>query len=484
VKGKLIWISGLAIIVLIGGGVFLIGGSASGLSSAQGQPTPVPTVTIRPASQVAQVSAAGNVDLAVQQPVVFQVQGTVASVPVNVSNNVKVGDTLASLDTTDLQQAVQQAQLSVDESQAQLDKVVAPALQADVTAAQADLASAQAAYQNLIAGQTQDQLTQLSANLVKAQIALQQAQGAYDQIAWRNDVGLTQEAANLQSATIDFESAKAAYDAAIAPPTAAQIASAKAAIVDAQDKLDQLLAGPNQADQRAAEITVQQSQLSLETAQASLAQAVLRAPISGTVLAVNVQAGQMVSPGTEAVTLGDLSTLELVVDVAEVDVSQVALGQPAQISIDALPTKTFDGVVERIDPASTSVSGVVNYLVTIRFTSSDLSQVRPGMTAVATIVNKQESQGWLVPQNALHQGANGSYVQVVQNGKQTQVNVTTGPTQGEWIVVYSPDLHAGDVVVGSVTAPLTQPGATPQPGGFNQFRNLSPGAGGGRGPGD
>jgi HlyD family secretion protein len=484
VKGKLIWILGLAIIVLIGAGFFLIGGSTSGLSGRADVPTPVPTVTIRPASEVAQVSAAGNVDLAVQQPVVFQVQGTVASVPVNVSDNVKVGDTLASLDTTDLQQAVQQAQLSVDESQAALDKVVAPPLQADVTAAQADLASAQAAYQDLLAGQTQDQLTQLSATLVKAQIALQQAQQAYDQVAWRNDVAASTEAANLQSATIDYQSAKAAYNQAIAPPTAAQIASAKAAIVDAQDKLDQLLAGPTQADQRAAEITVQQSQLSLEIAQASLAQAVLRAPISGTVLAVNVQVGQMVSPGTEAVTLGDMSTLELVVDVAEVDVPQISLGQPAQISIDALPTKTFDGVVERIDPTSTSVSGVVNYLVTIRLTSSDLSQVRPGMTAVATIVNQQENQGWLVPQNALHQGANGSYVLVVQNGKQTQANVTTGPTQGEWIVVYSPDLHAGDVVVGSVTAPLAQPGATPQSGGFNQFRNLSPGAGGGRGPGD
>jgi HlyD family secretion protein len=484
VKGKLIWILGLAIIVLIGAGFFLIGGSTSGLSGRADAPTPVPTVTIRPASEVAQVSAAGNVDLAVQQPVVFQVQGTVASVPVNVSDNVKVGDTLASLDTTDLQQAVQQAQLSVDESQAALDKVVAPPLQADVAAAQADLASAQAAYQDLLAGQTQDQLTQLSATLVKAQIALQQAQQAYDQVAWRNDVAASTEAANLQSATIDYQSAKAAYNQAIAPPTAAQIASAKAAIVDAQDKLDQLLAGPTQADQHAAEITVQQSQLSLEIAQASLAQAVLRAPISGTVLAVNVQVGQMVSPGTEAVTLGDMSTLELVVDVAEVDVSQVALGQPAQISIDALPTKTFDGVVERIDPTSTSVSGVVNYLVTIRFTSSDLSQVRPGMSAVATIVNQQENQGWLVPQNALNQGANGSYVLVVQNGKQTQVNVTTGPTQGEWIVVYSPDLHASDVVVGSVTAPLTQPGATPSSGGFNNLRNLSPGAGGGRRPGD
>jgi HlyD family secretion protein len=484
-KRGLIWFSGLIIIVLIGVGLFLSGDVALGptTSSAQ-QPTPVPTTTIRPATQVAQVSASGNVDLAIQQPVVFQVSGTVDSVPVQVGDNVKSGDTLASLDTAVLQEAVQQAQLTVEQDQAQLDDLVAPPLQADVQAAQADLASAQAAYKNLLAGETQDQITQLSATLIKAQIALQQAQEAYNQVAWRNDVGASTEAANLQSATIDYQSAKAAYDQAIAPPTAADIASAKAAIVDAQDKLDQLLTGPNQASQRADELTIQQAQLNLAAAQASLAQAVLRAPISGTVLAVDVQVGQMVSSGTEAVTLGDLSTLELVVDVAEVDVPRIAVGQPAQISIDALPGKTFKGAVERIDPSSTSVSGVVDYLTTIRFTSSDLSQIRPGMTAVASIVNTQESSGWLVPQNSVHKGTKGSYVLVVQNGKQTQVNVTTGPTDGEWIVVFSPELHAGDVVVGSVTTPATQPGATPGAGGFGGFRNLSPGAGGSGRPGD
>jgi HlyD family secretion protein len=487
-KRRLIWLSGLVIIALIGVGLFLTGGvTLSPMASSAQQPTPVPTVTIRPATQVAQVSASGNVDLAVQQPVVFQVSGTVDSVPVQVGDNVKAGDTLASLDTTTLQEAVQQAQLTVQQDQAQLDDLVAPPLQADVQAAQADLASAQAAYQNLLAGQTPDQITQLSAALVKAQIALQQAQEAYNQVAWRNDIGASTESANLQSATIDYQSAKAAYDQATAPPTAADIASAKAAIVDAQDKLDQLLAGPNQASQRADEITVQQAQLNLATAQANLAQAVLRAPISGTVLAVNVKVGQMVSSGTEAVTLGDLSTLELTVDVAEVDVLRIAVGQPAQISIDALPNTTFNGTVERIAPSSTSVSGVVDYVTTIRFTSSDLSQIRPGMTAVASIVNQQESSGWLVPQNAVRKDTNGSYVLLVQNGQQTQVNVTTGPTQGEFIVVFSSELHAGDMVVGSVTTPAVQPGATPAggPGGFGGFQNLRPGAGGGgRPPGD
>jgi HlyD family secretion protein len=199
------------------------------------------------------------------------------------------------------------------------------------------------------------------------------------------------------------------------------------------------------------------------------------------VLAVNVQVGQMVTSGTNAVTLGDFNTFELVADVAEVDVSRIEVGQPAQISIDALPGVTFNGAVRRIAPSSTSVQGVVDYPVTIQLTDQDLSQVRPGMTAVATILNKEESQGWLVPQNAVQRGANGPYVQVVRNGKPEPVSVTTGTPQGEWIVVYSPELQAGDTVVGSVTTPLNQPGRTPSPGGFEQFRNLRPGAGGGRG---
>jgi HlyD family secretion protein len=490
-------------------------------SGGANNPAAVVTTTIRPAAELAQISAAGNVDLANMQQVVLDVPGTVVTVPVRVGDIVKPGDLLLALDTGDLERSVQQAEASVAASQAALDKLTEPPLPADLAAAKASVTAAQEALTQLQAGQTQDQLTVLATTMLKDQVAVAQAQTAYDKVAWRNDVGTTTEAATLQQATLDLQNATAAYRQAIAPPTASDIATAKSNIVAAQDKVAQLLAGGTDADRRAAEANLKQAQLNLEQAQLNLARATVRSPIGGAVLAVNAQVGQSVSSGFSAFTLGDLNSLEATVNVAEVDIPRVKVGQTAQIALDALPGQSFNGAVTLIAASSTSTQGVVNYPVTIKFAGqvtptnqltstnqltrtrritgtttaagtggvlaapvappADLSQVRSGMTAVATIAANAGITGWLVPNNALQQRpGGGTYVLVVRNGQEVPVNVTVGVVQGEFTAVQSPDLHTGDAVVGGVTSRLNQQN---QPGGFQQFRNLSPagpGAGGRR----
>ena len=493
------------------------GGGAQGSGANQAA---VVTTTIRPASELAQINAAGNVGLANVQQAVLQVQGTVVTVPVRAGDVVKPGDLLLALDTTDLEHAVQQAEASVAASQAALDKLTQPPLPADLEAAKADLASAQAALTQLLAGQTEDQLNVLATTMLKDQVAVAQAQTAFDKIAWRNDVGTTTEAAALQQATLDLQNAMAAYRQATAPPTPDLVAAAKAKIVDSQDKVAQLLAGGTDADRRAAQANLKQAQISLEQAQLNLARATVRSPIAAAVLAVNVQVGQSASSGFSAFSLGDLSSLEATVNVAEVDIPRVKVGQSAQIALDALPGQSYSGVVTLIAASSTAAQGVVNYPVTIQFTAqvtptnqltstnqltrtrritatattasvggvlaapaalpADLSLVRSGMTAVATIAANAGITGWLVPNNALRQRpAGGTYVLVVRNGQQVQVDVKSGVVQGEFTAVDSPDLHAGDAVVGGVTSRLNQPN---QPGGgFQQFRNLNPAGPGGGG---
>jgi multidrug resistance efflux pump len=490
------------------------GGAQGGAQGGGANQAAVVTTTIRPASELAQINAAGNVDLANVQQVVLQVQGTVVTVPVRVGDVVKPGDLLLALDTTDLEHAVQQAEASVAASQAALDKLTQPPLPADLEAAKADLASAQAALTQLLAGQTEDQLNVLATTMLKDQVAVEQAQTNFDKVSWRNDVGTTAEAAALQQATLDLQNATAAYRQATTPPTPDLVAAAKAKIVDSQDKVAQLLAGGTDADRRAAQANLKQAQISLEQAQLNLARATVRSPIAAAVLAVNVQVGQSASSGFSAFSLGDLSSLEATVNVAEVDIPRVKVGESAQIALDALPGQTFDGVVELIAPSSTSAQGVVNYPVTIQFSSqvtptnqltrtrqvttttgafspvstastvadppADLSQVRSGMTAVATIAANAGITGWLVPNNALRQRpGGGTYVLVVRNGQEVQVDVKAGVVQGEFTAVESPDLHPGDAVVGGVTSRLNQQN---QPGGgFQQFRNLNPAGPGGGG---
>lgn len=468
------------------------------------------TTTIRPATDSSKVSAAGNIEVAGQQSAVLLVAGLVTEVTVEVGDEVAAGDLLVALDTVDLERAVQRSELELAAGKAQLDGLLEPVDPADIAAARANLTSAkenliavqagpsaielaaletglaavQERYRELEAGKSEAELTQLAVELHKSFIALQQAQEAYDKIAYRGDIGSTQQAMTLQETTIDYDAAKAAYEIATEPPspadlqealkaikeaeyqleslrqqpTAADLAAAEAQVAAVEADLAQLLAGPGEADLHAAELQLQQAQLGLEEAEGNLARAKLRAPIDGTVLAVEAEVGQQGAAGMLAVTLADLTNLELTVNVAEVDVGKVRTGQLAQVTIDAFPDRIFSGVVRRIAPASESEGGVVNYAVTIQLDNLDLDGVRPGMTAVATISDDILKASWLVPTNALRERDGGTMVVVVRDGQQTRVRVTPGTSQGEWTIVQSPDLQANDEVVGEVSSFLEEGG--------------------------
>ncbi len=508
-KSKKVWIILLVIIILAGAGFYfrdslttLVGESRQARAQSNSPDQNQQTVNIRPATDINQVSAAGNIALANQRAAVLQVEGVITEINVKPGDMVTTGDILLALDTTDLERAAQRAQLSLATSQNELAKLREPASQAEIEAARSELASAkenlaelqagpsaaeleaaqatlmaaQENYQEILAGSSEAELTQLSAEMLKAFIALQQAQEAYNQIAYRGDIGATQQAMDLQTATIDYDVAKAAFEIASAPAsnaelqealkgikdaqvqlealqiTQSELAAAEAQVAAAEANLATLLSGPSEADIRTAELAIEQAQLDLEEAQANLERARLRAPIDGAILTVDVQAGQQVSGGTSALTLANLTDLELPVYVAEVDIRKVELGQPVNIAVDALPDQVFEGQVARIAPVSQTDSGVVNYQVTIQLNNLELADgVRPGMTAVATILGEGAENAWLVPSNALVEFEGETTVRVVRNGQTNRVVVTPGATQGEWTVVQSEALKAGDQVVGQVT---------------------------------
>jgi HlyD family secretion protein len=155
------------------------------------------------------------------------------------------------------------------------------------------------------------------------------------------------------------------------------------------------------------------------------------------------------------VSLADTSQLELTIDVADVDISQVSTGQAAEITIDAFPGQNFAGAVTYIAPASDSDSGVVNYPVTIGLNADKLGGVRPGMKAVATLLNTNANlteDSWLVPTSVLQTNGNNTTVTVTRNGQPVTVAVTPGAIQGEWTVVQAPDLQQGDEVTAQLTS--------------------------------
>lgn len=463
-------------------------------------------VTIQPASAIlAEVSAAGNIALVSQEIVAPAVGGTVLGVNVKVGDQVAAGDLLLTLDTVALERALKRAELTVEtqrnnladlqepataaelalaeanltEAQENLADVMAGPSAAEIAAARSSVASSWSKYNELQAGPSQAELTQLSANMKKAEVALAEAKRAYDRVVWRNDVGMTSEAAAMQDATIDYESAKAAYEESIAAaatsetqsavssaqnaqaqlddllnsPTEAEVAQAQAQLADAEAALADLKAGPTDSESRAAAISLEQALVDLEEAHANLAAAKVVAPRAGTILAVDAEVGARISEGAAVVTLADTAQLELTIDVAELDVMQITTGQPAVIEVDALSGQTLNGEVTAIAPSSSSESGVVYYPVTVRLTDADLVNVRPGMTAVATIKNQSAAAaGWLVPTTAIQQRGEQAMVLVVRGGNELPIAVTAGAIQGEWTVVESPELQAGDQVTATLAS--------------------------------
>lgn len=532
------WIIILVILVLVGaGGYFAVKNTALGrslfarASGTQGTvqsigeaaATQAATVQIQPASAiVSEVSASGNIELLEQTSVAIAVDGIVNQVNVNVGDVVTAGQVLVAINTTDLERAVSRAQIAVDTQVNNSTQTTMPPTAAEIAAAEAKLASAQAAledaktppsdneiaaakssvaaawanYNDLLAGPSQDELTQLSADLKKAEVALAEAQRAYDKVAWRNESGMTSESADLQDATITYESAKAAYqqttaaastgdlqsaistarsaqqnlDDLLKGPNAADIASAEANVADAQNALDDLQNGADETEMKAAELSLKSALIDLEEARNDLAQAQVTSPISGTVLSVSAAVGERVSSGTTVVTLADPRQLKLTINVAEVDISQIERDQPAQITIDAFPGKTFMGKVAYIAPSSSATSGLIEYPVTVLLTDHDLDDVRAGMTSVATIANTNTvvENGWFVPTNALKTEGEDAVVTVVRNNASVPVKVTPGNVQGEWTLVQSAELQDSDQVVGSVTTKIqeNQGGFGPPGGGL------------------
>ncbi len=247
--------------------------------------------------------------------------------------------------------------------------------------------------------------------------------------------------------------------------------------------------------------TVASARANIEAAQATLganlttrSRAVIRSPVTGVVLARQVEVGQTVVASFNTVTLfviaEDLAAMQLRVSVDEADVGQVKSGQDASFTVDAYPGRRFPATVDRVDLASGNTvneqaggaaaaaagGSVVSYEARLTVQNPD-GLLRPGMTATATIATQSTGPVLLVPNAALRfrpdeeEESEGGVLnvsvgleeqeqeatigvgsrQVVQvleaDGTLRGVDVVTGRSDGRRTVVRSTDLEAGMEVV-------------------------------------
>ena len=240
-------------------------------------------------------------------------------------------------------------------------------------------------------------------------------------------------AANANVAELDAQHVQAERDLKRAQSLRAKDLLSDADLESSQTKLDVSIAQANAGRAQA------------KLAQATLENTRVRAPFSGTVLRKDAEVGEIVAPSsagggltrTAIVTMADLSTLEVEVDVNEAYIAQVTNGQPARITLDAYPDTSFAGRVRQVVPTADRQKATV--LVKVSILDRD-PRILPEMGAKVVF----EAQGAqvaaaprrvFVPQTAIVQAGGRAFVWVMTDGVVRQQAVDVGPARGDRIEV-------------------------------------------------
>ena len=228
-------------------------------------------------------------------------------------------------------------------------------------------------------------------------------------IAVRNAGGLTTAQAataningvsSIASATFAYQAERTLTAPAAGTVSAINVREGDAA---AQDAILIELSGDDLTESiQSASETLRSAQISMENLQDTMNNYTITAPISGTVIEKDVKAGDALTSGTTLCVLYDLSYLEMVINVDELQVSSLSVGQSVQVTADAVPDKTYVGEVTRVSMKGSSSGGTTTYPVTVRI--DDIDGLRPGMNANAEIVVANATSALCVPNAAIVQG--------------------------------------------------------------------------------
>ena len=156
--------------------------------------------------------------------------------------------------------------------------------------------------------------------------------------------------------------------------------------------------------------TLQSAQISMENMQDTMSNYTITAPISGTIIEKDAKQGDAMTSGTTLCIIYDLSYLEMQINVDELQISSLTVGQKVQITADAVQSKTYIGTVTRVSMKGTANGGTTTYPVTIQL--DDIDGLRPGMNANAEIVVAEANNVLTVPNAAI---VRGNYVLVTQD---------------------------------------------------------------------
>jgi HlyD family secretion protein len=442
--GKKYWIIA-GVILLIAIAIFVWRGQ---LQTSNG--TTYQTTAATRGKLAAWVGATGTVRAAQSATLVWQTGGRVETVNVAIGDSVTADESLASLAQASLSQEIVLAEADRVTAQQELDNLT----QSNITVAQAmqKLADAKQAVKDV-----QDKLDfyerttsegRSSGELLKdIQDQIDQSKDQLKFTEWIGDkfykntgddlrrkaefnINLTQNKQNLADLIARYNWFAGKPSEILMEQTRANLNLAKAQQADAQRELDRLNDG-NKVDD-------------INTAKANLSKII--APFNGTVTQAQPQAGDRVSQDDVAFQVDDLSQLMIDLQISEVDINSVSVGQAVTVTFDAVQSKTYNGIVTKVDLSGHKNQGAVDFTTAITLIDAD-ELVKPGMTAAVTITVKEVSDALLVSNRAVRVVNGQRVVYILKNGQPVAVNVRLGAVADANSEVVGGDLKEGDLII-------------------------------------
>lgn len=367
--------------------------------------------------------------------------GIVGDVYVELGQSVEKDDVLMSLDRESVPADILQAQIDVINVQNELDALY-DNWESDLAQAKLDLINAEEDLEDLETERrimnykrcSDDRIEELEEELDKMKKIYK----------FRQDSD-TLQAVNTAQANLDF--CRSDFTEREIAEAELEVELGEARVEELQEQVDNLSDGPD-PDQ----VTILETQL--EIAQSRLDSLLIESPIDGVVTELSAHPGDVVQAGQQAVRIDNLSELYLDVQISEVDIPQVEVGQPAGLVFDAYFDQTYTGEVIEIAPVGDAVQGVVEYTVRVKMLDAD-EHIKSGMTAAVNIVIEEKEDIFVVPNEAIFNIDGQDHVFVQRNGSYQAVPVTLGSYSDYYSEVVDADIDEGELIVINPPAEMT-----------------------------
>jgi len=346
------------------------------------------------------LEASGTIE-ATEVDIASKIPGRVIAIPVTEGEQVRSGQVVAELDAAEIEAQVAQARALVAVAKtrpAQAEAALAlqrVSVEAQLTQARAQVESAAAAVEAGNAG-----LRAAEASLQASETNLARLESDFQrlQVLYRDGAVSTQQ---LDTAQAAVRAAEAQRDAVRAQRDAARIQLGAGAATREQARAALAVAEANrrtipirEQDVAAARAQLEQARAALRQAEIMRGYAILKAPLSGVVVAKQVEAGELVAAGAPVLTIADLSRVYLRLFISESDLGRVTLGQPVDVRVDAFRGRLFRGTVVEISSRAEFTPGNVQtkeervklvFAVRVALPNPD-GVLNPGLPADAVIL--------------------------------------------------------------------------------------------------